>query len=98
MHVSTPLRKVVAVQTHLASVAAQPVLPMALRAQVTAHGGKVDRSCEAARRSREEKPTAARVSKRILSGWLSWQPLEGVCCQEDEFAAERNECRAAIYG
>jgi hypothetical protein len=35
MHDCTELKKVVAEQTQAASVAAQPVAPMALRAQVT---------------------------------------------------------------
>jgi len=67
IQVCTPLRKLVAVQIHLASVVAQPVAPMALMAQVTAHDGRLDRSCAAASWRRAETPTAARVRKRILA-------------------------------
>lgn len=44
MHVWTLVRNEVAEQIHFASVVAQPVAPMALRAQVTAQDGSVDRS------------------------------------------------------
>jgi len=68
MHDCTELRKLVALQTQAASVAAQPVAPMALRAQVTAHDGRLERSWAAARWRREAMPTAARLKKRILAG------------------------------
>jgi len=68
MQVCTPARNEVAVQIHFASVVAQPVAPMALIAQVTAHVGSPDRLCEAARWRSEDTLTAARVRKRILAG------------------------------
>jgi len=68
MHDCTELRKLVALQTQAASVAAHPVAPMALRAQVTAHDGRLERSWADARR-REERPTAARVKKRIVASF-----------------------------
>jgi len=82
IQVCTPLRKPVAVQIHVASVSAQPVLPIAVVAQETAHDGRPARLCAAASWRREETPTAARVKKRILAvssevtfgkvGRLSW--------------------------
>jgi len=85
MQVCTEDRKLVAEQTHLASVAVQPVAPMALRAQVTAQDGSCERSWAAVKWRREEMPTAARVKKRILAVFLGGRNWMGIvrrksCC------------------
>lgn len=68
MQLATPERNDDAEQIQCASVTAQPVAPMAVRAQVSAQAGRDDRSCDAARCRSEKMLAAASVMKRMVAG------------------------------
>lgn len=84
IHVCTELRKLVAEQTHFASVAWQPVAPMALRAQVTC----VDISA---------RLFASIASWTYSTGWELRQVLRGHKGKEGR-DADGSESQGAHFG
>lgn len=53
---------------HLFELCEQPIAPASERQRLTAQLGRVERSCEAASWTSENKPREARERKRMLTG------------------------------